>query len=144
MVKTTGGRKRRADATVRSKLNVNFLWNIVNQGHKCKRLLLKALDIYKNNVPPGEEKYLFQYSVEVVNKDMKTAVIRFNKRYIEEDGRRILNYVGAKEEDEIKDYSLSLFKDDHKRYNHYNGVVNSEINEYRYAAFKADEDAKRS
>ena len=49
MVKTTGGKKRRADATVRSKLNVNFLWNIVNQGHKCKHLLLKALDINKNN-----------------------------------------------------------------------------------------------
>ena len=46
MVKTRGGKKRRANTAARSKLNV---WNSLNQGHKCKRLLLKALDIYKNN-----------------------------------------------------------------------------------------------
>ena len=41
--------------------------------HKGKRLLLKAADIYMMSIPKGEEKFLFQYLINKVNDEGKTA-----------------------------------------------------------------------
>jgi hypothetical protein len=48
--------------------------------------LLQAKAIYNGTVPDGEEAHLFQYSVQNVINDCKTATIDFDEKCIVENG----------------------------------------------------------
>ena len=61
--------------------------------------MLRAKDIYNGNVPNGEVKFLFQYSVSQVNADCKTATIDFDERCIVEKGDMFQNYPNLGDED---------------------------------------------
>jgi DNA-directed RNA polymerase len=46
--------------------------------YKGRRILLKAQDIYgRGKVPSGEEEYLFQYIIDSINEDCKTAILKY-------------------------------------------------------------------
>ena len=62
----------------------------------------------------GEEDILFQYQVDDVNNDSNTAVIEYEQKRIKE-GIKLQNYPDVTEYDcIIRNYKLSMFKDDHK------------------------------
>ena len=52
----------------------------MNTVYGGRRILLKATDIYaRSRIPEGEETYLFQYHINEVNADRKTATIKFDE-----------------------------------------------------------------
>ena len=60
--------------------------------HASQRILLKAGEIWgAGNVPAGQEKYLYQYHIYQINKDCKTAIIKFDEKYVEEGGYHLVN-----------------------------------------------------
>ena len=63
-----------------------------------RRLLLKSKNIYKNknDIPDGEEDYLWLYSVTTVNDgDCTLATLTFEKKYVEKGGTTFVNYHDA-------------------------------------------------
>ena len=139
-------RKRgRVDHAAGSSMTKAWLLSSLNEGYKGKRVLLAAKDIYTGSVPDGEEDYFFQYHIIKVNDDMETATITFDNKYVEREGRVIRNYVGSSGDEEMTDYPYkTAFKTDHNLQNHYNNIVNAEMNKKKYAALKAAEDEKRN
>ena len=124
--------------------NKTWLLSSLNAGYKGKRVMLHAKDIYTGRIPSGEEDYYFQYHIIKIN-DEATATLSFDNKYVKEGGTVISNYVGRTEDDRLVSYEYkSHFNRDHKLYNYYNNIANAESNEKKFAALKAEEEAKKS
>jgi hypothetical protein len=123
--------------------NNELLLTGLKNEHQGKRLLLKAKELYKgiNNVPNGEERYLFQYHILTVNNDLVSATIEFDERYVEEDGHQFFNYPNpdANTNTTIPGYSLSQVKVDHELFNVSLGRENKRINDKREEEARAAE-----
>jgi hypothetical protein len=105
--------------------------------HKGKRLLLKAEDIYAS-IPPGEEKFLFQYKISKINEGGMTATLQYEWKYIKEGGKKFKAYPT---EDGINNimhnYCVALIPEDHDLYNKYLGISVQKANELKGASEKA-------
>ncbi len=99
--------------------------------YKGRRILLKAQDIYgRGKVPCGEEEYLFQYIIDSINENCKTAVLKYEEKCITNGGNQFTNYPDVTgTESCIPDYYLTTFKEDHELYNVHNGRVNKILND---------------
>ena len=73
--------------------NESFLLTAMKEGYEKKRILIKAVNIYnKGKIPSGEENLLFQYHIDTVNQDLKTASITFDSRCIGKGEEIFRNY----------------------------------------------------
>ena len=102
--------------------------NILYSG---KRVLLTAKNVYKNGKVPEDEKgFLFQYHVEKINSGLDTARLEYDGKFIRKDGDAFENYPEENELDnEMDDYRMALFKEDHELYNKYLSRVNGKKND---------------
>jgi hypothetical protein len=106
--------------------------------YKGRRILLRAQDIYgRGKVPEGEEDYLFQYIIDSINEDCKTAVLKYEEKSITNGGDQFTNYPDITgDESSIPNYYLNTFKEDHELYNVHNGRVNKILNDEKDALRK--------
>jgi hypothetical protein len=78
-------------------------------------------------VPDGEEAHLFQYSVQNVNNDCKTATIDFDEKFIVENRDFFQNYPNLADDDTtIEDYKIDPMNADHELFNVHLGQVKKE------------------
>ena len=115
--------KRSADAV---SLSMSLLCrDAMNASFEGKHVLLRASEIYRgrNRPPVGEENYLYLYSIVEVNSNCKSAFITFADSYVEEGDEVFRDYpktdTSNDKDESIKEYCLSRFTEDHKRYNYY-------------------------
>jgi hypothetical protein len=110
-----------------------FLFSSLRKTHNRKRsILLRAKAIYNGTVPDGEEAHLFQYSVQNVNNDCKTATIDFDEKCIVENGDFFQNYQNlADDNTTIKDYKIEMLNADHELFNVHLDQVNKQIDDLR-------------
>lgn len=150
----SSGKKQKTQQDITGLLgSKKMLLTGLNKKYKGQRILLKASDLYaRGRVPRGEEDYLFQYTIKSINDDCKTAVIEFDEQYIIDGGDKFVNYPkldedGADSGDEaddddaggdIKDYQISLAKDDMERYRKHIARRNKAINDIKFAKLKED------
>lgn len=106
--------------------------------YKGRRILLKAQDIYgRGKVPSGEEEYLFQYIIDSINEDCKTAILKYEEKCVTNGGHQFTNYPDTTgTESSIPNYYLSTFKEDHELYNAHNGRANKILNDEKDAVRK--------
>ena len=111
--------------------------------YKGQRVLLKSVAIWKHAryIPDGEEDYLYQYHIEDINSDCKTATIEFDQCYVIEGENKFCNYFSP-DNNIIDSYSLELFADDHDLYNEYLGRENKVINDKKDALMKEQQSQK--
>ena len=120
----------------------------MNLTYKGSRILLKAKDIYpRGQIPAGEEPYLFQYHIEKINPDRKTATLKFDEMYVVDGDHRFLNYALTDEESReqdatIDDYVMNGFKADEEEYNMHIGRANKIRNDRLEAQRAAAEEEK--
>ncbi len=83
-------------------------------------------------VPDGGEAHLFQYSVQNVKNDCKTATIDFDEKCIVENGDFFQNYQYLADDDTtIEDYKIETLNADHELFNVHLGQVNKQIDDLK-------------
>jgi hypothetical protein len=123
--------------------NNAFLLSSLRKTHNGKRILLRAKAIFNGTVPDGEEAHLFQYSVQNMNNDCKTATIDFDEKCTVESGDFFQNYLNlADDNTTIEDYKIEMLNADHELFNVHLGQVNKQINDLRESKKKKAEDEK--
>ena len=88
--------------------------------HGGQHILLKAEEIWAaGNVPAGQEKYLYQYHIYQINKDCKTAIIKFDEKYVEEGGYHFVTFPNPYRNTKttINKYKLARAKEDKQFFN---------------------------
>jgi hypothetical protein len=126
--------KKKAKPTKQGTLKQTMLRNpkdqlaSANKLHVGKRVLLKAISLYsKKDLPKGEEKHLFQYTVVQVNPDLETVKLEYENKFIIEGGKEFQNYPLPDSDDVnyfIDEYRIELLPKDAELYKKYIGIEN--------------------
>jgi hypothetical protein len=120
-----------------------FLLSSLRKTLNGKHILLRAKAIYNGMVLDGEEAHLFQYSIQHVDNDCKTATIDFDEKCIVENGDFSQNYPDLGDDDTtIGDYNIKTLNADHELFNVHLGQVNKRINDLRESEKKKVGDEK--
>ena len=113
--------------------------------HGGQRILLKAEEIWgAGNVPAGQEKYLYQYHIYQINEDYKTAIIKFDEKYVEEGRYHCVDFPNPERDTKttINKYKLARAKEDKQLFNLHLGCK-KKINNDRKEDLRKEEKSQK-
>lgn len=150
MPKTSGGddnptakkkpKKDKQTSLLAYKSNPAQLNEVLTNSYRGKRILLTAAFLYGRRIPRGEEDLLFQYHINAVNSDNKTATIDYDDRCIK-NGDHVFQSYPDQIETNITNYDLATFQQDHKVFLRHLGRGQKIINDAKEAREKEEKAA---
>jgi hypothetical protein len=109
---------------------------VLTRTYVGKRILLTSQYLYGRRVPEGEEDLLFQYHVSSVNDDNTTATIDYDNKCIRDGHHEFQSYPDP--QDDIPNYDLKTFKDDHELFLKHLGRGQKILNDVEFARKKRE------
>jgi uncharacterized membrane protein YkoI len=109
---------------------------VLTRTYVGKRILLTSQYLYGRRVPEGEEDLLFQYHVSSINDDNATATIDYDNKCIRDGHHEFQSYPDP--QDDIPNYDLKTFKDDHELFLKHLGRGQKILNDVEFARKKRE------